>query len=384
MALKLRVQFIWLIDMSEASEVNNYIKSINPISARLMAERTGYSSQLIPVTSYVTVSAIEAFLRYPEAIKTITRSMKPEEIGTRARRPACQANSVFLWGVANFWLIGRNIMSLIDQSLDDVSNAYTVLDFWGRVSRSYRGGEFLHSAENNNRINVLESSQLELFEQSISSVDEDRRVLIRQLNATLINYLFLLYFDTRVGHGDTGPYKLADGRTMIVRDYYRLSKSDFWWSEIASDLPYENLTAIFVLDPEVEVTVTDFGTSITKPEDYLNHLNSFAIFSNKNGKLEPIDDDQFEAYVAKVKQIQKTHYRNIVSMSRDERIKCGAYVYFTFLRPFAQIAGVEKEIDWECPRDISKDLYPLVTAEVEPPQQDPNNDPYPYYEEINK
>ena len=69
MALKLRVQFIWLIDMSEASEVNNYIKSINPISARLMAERTGYSSQLIPVTSYVTVSAIEAFLRYPETVR---------------------------------------------------------------------------------------------------------------------------------------------------------------------------------------------------------------------------------------------------------------------------------------------------------------------------
>ena len=78
-----------------------------------MAERTGYSSQLIPVTSYVTVSAIEAFLRYPEAIKVITASMQPEEIGREARRPGCQANSVFLWGVANFWLIGRNIMSLI-------------------------------------------------------------------------------------------------------------------------------------------------------------------------------------------------------------------------------------------------------------------------------
>ena len=41
-----------------------------------------------------------------------------------------------------------------------------------------------------------------------------------------------------------------------------------------------------ILATSSEVTVTDFGTSITKPEDYLNHLNSFAIFSNKNGKLE--------------------------------------------------------------------------------------------------
>ncbi|MEC7811137.1 MAG: hypothetical protein VYB07_08150 [Actinomycetota bacterium] len=370
--------------MNATTEVNNYLKAINPISAHLMAERTGYSSQLIPVTSYVTVSAIEAFLRYPEVIGVITQSMEPEEIGTLARRPACQANSVFLWGVANFWLLGRNIMSLIDPSLDDVSSAYKVLDFWGRVSRSYRGGDFLHSADNGNRIDVLKPSQLDSLMQSASPVDDDRKALIRNLNATLINYLFLLYFDTRVGHGDTGPYKLEDGRTIIVRDYYRLSKSDFWWSEVAAELPYENLTAIFVLDPTVEVTVTDFGTSVTTPEDYLNNLESFAIFASKNGHLEPIDDDQFENFVSEIKQVQKIHYRNIVAMDRDERIKCGAYVYFTFLRPFAQIAGVEKEIDWECPRDIPKDIYPLVTAEVEPPQQDPNSDPYPYYEEINK
>ena len=370
--------------MEMITEVNNYLKAINPISARLMAERTGYSSQLIPVTSYVTVSAIEAFLRYPEAIDVITESMTPEEIGALARRPSCQANSVFLWGVANFWLLGRNIISLIDPSLDNVSNAHKVLDFWGRVSRSYRGGEYLHAADNGNKINVLDLSHLEFLKQSASPVNAERQALIRHLNATLINYLFLLYFDTRVGHGDTGPYKTEDGRTIIVRDYFRLSKSDFWWSDVADELPYENLTAIFVLDPTVKVTVTDFGTSVTTPEDYLNHLEEFAIFANKNGQLEPIDDNQFETFVSKIKQVQKSHYRNIVAMDRDERIRCGAYVYFTFLRPFAQIAGVEKEIDWECPRDIPEDIYPLVTAEIEPPQQDPNNDPYPYYEEINK
>ena len=29
-------------------------------------------------------------------------------------------------------------------------------------------------------------------------------------------YLFLLYFDTRVGHGDTGPYPLPDGKVLLV------------------------------------------------------------------------------------------------------------------------------------------------------------------------
>ena len=367
--------------MGETAEVNSYLRAINPISARLMAERTGYSSQLIPVTSYVTVSAIEAFLRYPDAIETITNSMSPEQIGSQAKKISCQANSVFLWGVANFWLLGRNIMAVIDPSLDNVSNAHTVLNFWARVSYTYRGNDCLHASDDGNKIIILDEATLKILEDLVTPVNDTRRSQIRKINATLINYLFLLYFDTRVGHGDTGPYELPDGRSMLVRDYYRLSKSDFAWSEVAVDLPYQDLTAVFIFDQNVKINVNDFGTSVTNPEDYLNHLESFMLFSNKNNELIPVPDTDFDDLIAKIQKIQKIHYRNIVSMERDEKIKSGAYVYFSFLRPFAEIAGVEKEIEWSCPSAIPSDVYSLVTQEIEPPQQDPNIDPYPYYEE---
>ncbi len=78
--------------------------------------------------------------------------------------------------------------------------------------------------------------------------------------------------------------------------------------------------------------------------------------------------------------MQKAHYRSIVGMDRDEQVACGAYVYFTFLRPFAEIAGVADRIDWACPRDTPVDLYPLVTADVESPERDPDEDPYPLYD----
>ncbi|GIT45970.1 MAG: hypothetical protein Ct9H300mP12_05550 [Acidimicrobiales bacterium] len=74
------------------------IRAINPVTRRLVAERTAYASQLIPVTQYVTVSCIEAFLRYPTAVEAITSARTPEEIGEAARRPGCQADSVFLGG----------------------------------------------------------------------------------------------------------------------------------------------------------------------------------------------------------------------------------------------------------------------------------------------
>ena len=368
---------------SDRDRVNAWLAAINPVTKRLVAERTSYSSQLIPVTPYVTVSCIEAFLRYPEAVARIAAAMSPEEIGAAARRPGCQADSVFLWGIANFFLIGRNVMAMVDPTLDSVQRTHTVLDFWARASHAYRGGPHLHAAEVGNRIEVLSPDMVTHLAAGARAVDDERRDRIRRANATIINHLFLLYFDTRVGHADTGPYRLEDGRTMIVRDFYRLGESDFSWSGVAAGVPFRNLTAALVLDPEVEVSITDYGTTISSPEDYLEHLSGFGLYTTDGvapgGLPVPLSDQDLEATAAAAKVAQRQHYRDIVAMDRDERIACGAYVYFTFLRPFAEIAGVADEIDWTCPRDIPADLYPLVTADMEPPERDPDADIYPAY-----
>ena len=370
-------------DETAREQVNSWLAAINPVTSHLVAERTSYSSQLIPVTPYVTVSCIEAFLRYPEAVARIAAAMSPEEIGAAARRPGCQADSVFLWGIANFFLIGRNVMAMVDPTLDSVERTRTVLDFWARASHAYRGGPHLHAAEVGNRVDVLSPEMVAHLAAGATRVDDERRDRIRRANATIINHLFLLYFDTRVGHADTGPYRLEDGRTMIVRDFYRLGESDFSWSGVAAGVPFRNLTAALILDPEVEVSITDYGTTISSPEDYLEHLSGFGLYTTDGvapgGLPVPLSDQDLEATAAAAKVAQRQHYRDIVAMDRDERIACGAYVYFTFLRPFAEIAGVADEIDWTCPRDTPADLYPLVTTDMEPPERDPDVDVYPAY-----
>ncbi len=68
-----------------------------------------------------------------------------------------------------------------------------------------------------------------------------------------------------------------------------------------------------------------------------------------------------DAIVAAVRKAQSAHYRNIAAMDRDEKIRCGAYVYFSFLRPFALAAGIADELDWTVPRDIPPPLYDLVS-----------------------
>jgi hypothetical protein len=98
-----------------------------------------------------------------------------------------------------------------------------------------------------------------------------------------------------------------------------------------------------------------------------------------SGSLVPIDRAQRDALGSAAKSAQKQLYRKIAAMERRAKIDAGAYVYFTFLRPFAELAGVY--VDWTVPRD-STDLYPfleLVDGAIAPPPDAPVETLETYY-----
>jgi hypothetical protein len=347
------------------ARVDDLIAYHAPISRALTDERTSLESRLIPVSAYVITACIEAYLRYPDMMAAIDARLSAEEIGRRARRPGCRVNTVSLWSIANFWLLGRKVMRMVDpSSVDDVDAAHTVLDFWERAARGFRG-DGTRQAWDTGGAPVYDDAVVAQLVDGTAPVDGDERAAVKRFNATLIAYLFLLYFDTRVGAGDTGPYSLADGRVLLVRDYYQLGRSDFWWSDVAEDVPYRNLTAALVLDGVSIDRVTDFGTSYTTPEDYLDHLVAFGLFTTDGlpaGELLPVPLPTLPEVAAAVRPAQSALYRAVAAMDRHEKIRCGAYVYFSFLRPFAAEAGMADDFDWSAPRDIPGPLYELVSA----------------------
>src|SRR5262249_27005954 len=77
--------------------------------------------------------------------------------------------------------------------------------------------------------------------------------------------------------------------------------------------------------------------------------------------LKPVSLDEIDDILAAVRKAQAALYRSIAAMSRDEKIACGAYVYFGFLRPFAVAAGVADELDWSMPRDCPAPLYDMLS-----------------------
>jgi len=346
---------------------NELIAYHSPISRALTQERTALESALIPVTAYILVACAESYLRYPEMMRTIDAAMPAEEIGRRARRPGCQIDSCFLWSIANFPLVGRKVYSMLDPSLDTPDRMYTILDFWERAARAYRA-DGTRQAWDTGSANPYDAGVIAtlLDAAAAAEITDGDRAAVKRFNATLITYLFLLYFDTRAGYCDTGPYAVPGqpNRRLLVRDFYRLAKSDFWWSDVAEAVPYSNLTAALVLD-SVDFTVTDFGTSNPEPADYLDHLVGFSLFTTDGcapNELREVPRTEIDAIVSSVRAAQAQHYRSIAAMDRDTKIRCGAYVYFSFLRPFAVEAGVADDLDWTVPRDLPEVAYQLLSA----------------------
>jgi hypothetical protein len=355
--------------------LNGWLRYHSEISYALTMQRTALESALIPVTAYIVIACVECYRRYPEMVREIAAKMPPEEIGRAGHEFGNQIDPVHLWAVPNFTLLGRTVLAGAgvldpDRVVDDLA---PVVDFWERAARAYRFDDGTHQAwDADGHATPYRDHVAEIVAGCRPLQSDDERARMSRLNALVTSYLFLLWFDTRSGYQDTGPYQLADGRVMLLRSFNRLGVSHFPWSaEVSTGLPYSDVLAALVLDG-VDLRVTDFGTSITQPQDYLPRVVEFGLFDISSGSPHAIDDAGADALAAAAKQAQRALYRKIAAMERRDKINAGAYVYFTFLRPFAEYAGVE--LDWTVPRD-SLDLYPfleLIEGGVEPMEQEPS------------
>jgi hypothetical protein len=344
----------------DKATVNRWLRYHSEISLALTRQRTALESALIPVSAYILIACVECYRRYPQLIPEIAAAMPPEQIGATGHELGNEIDLVRLWGVSNFPLVGRKILQaagMVDAD-DDVARLATNFEFWERAAHAYHGDGHVQAHDTAGVVTPF-AAHVDEIVAHCEPVSDGERGSISRLNALLTSYLFLMWFDTRSGYQDTGPYLLPDGRVLLLRAMHKVAVSDFAWSSaVAAGVPYNDMLAAFVLDG-VRLRVTDFGTSLTEPDDYLSHVQAFALFDTSAGTLRPVPRTDFEALRATIKTTQKDLYRLIAGMEHREKLNAGAYVYFSFLRPFAVVAGNAEALDWTVPRD-SLDLYPLL------------------------
>jgi hypothetical protein len=156
-----------------------------------------------------------------------------------------------------------------------------------------------------------------------------------------------MHYDCRAGLADTGPYRLPDGRQVIVRDHF-LAEPGYPWAHIAAGLPYA-VTEIMVFSPEVSITINDIQTTFASPSNYLEHLTDVAVLARDELET-PIEDvrlldrDEMARITERCEKAGLDMYRLLASKGRDELIRDGVMVYTReVIEPMARRLGVWDE-----------------------------------------
>jgi hypothetical protein len=265
--------------------------------------RTSLASRLIPVSAYRVTSCIEAFLRYTELMADIDAALPADEIGRRARRPGCRINTVSLWSIANFWLLGRKVMAMVDPAaVDDVEAADTVLDFWDRAARGFRG-DGTRQAWDSGAAAVYGapswpscSTASRPSRTTTGCASAVQRHADRLLVPALLRHASAPATRARTARRRPG----AAGAGLLPAGRQRLLVVGR-----GPAVPYRNLTAALVLDGVRIDRITDFGTTYTTPESYLDHLVGFGLFTTDGqppGEPRPVPLTELDAIVAAVRR----------------------------------------------------------------------------------
>jgi phosphohistidine swiveling domain-containing protein len=327
-----------------------------------MTRRSGFTSELFPMLPYMSLSVIEDFHSYPARVAAIDAAMPAEEIGRRLREAPGLVSPLWIWMVGYHYLTGRECLITMGRLRPDerTEEIRTVVDFWRRLTLAHRGDGTLDYKDAGFTNRYLPPPVVDELVAGGAPLDDGSAKLLKRLNATVSGYTFLYFCESRVGVCDSGPYPLADGRAVVVRDFLSLGPSawDYPW---ARDLrpPYAGLTLALTFDPGAftEFEINDWGTTFTEPDQLLTRVTEAAVYGvDADGRRTRLEPDEWEGPLDELSRAHVQLYRTFMSMDRRERIFAATRMYTSGLRPFAAVAGVDLP-DWS-PHPDTLALHP--------------------------
>lgn len=342
-------------------EANNAIQIIGEDTYWLCVTRTVQESKLFPVPSYMLLSYLMCFYRYPELLRKMETKMSAEEIGDRARIIGGKAGALTAWAMPTFYLIGREIlinfgMLRPEDCAEDV--AY-VMNFWRRfqLARQREDGH-LNAREFGQRSQPLPERQLQVFHADLHRCAPSDRLhhAANAFMAAASQYGFLVACESRVVIDNSGPYKLGADRELLMRTFTDLAEGSYPWLDgVAADVPYNTLTVTMEVRDCHFYLVDDWASFESRPEFTADKLCGVGLYT-----CDPLSDgpvpvgmesaeklaETFEMLTERCKEAMAKLWRNVATWSRDQMMDAGAIIYFSIIRELAHIAGTYDPEDW--------------------------------------
>jgi hypothetical protein len=373
-------------DPLPTTELNHVLELWDQLVSHEAGKRTSLTSGLIPVREYVGYAGIEAWYRWPGIYRRLDAAVPAEELGRRMRGVGTMTTTAhaFALPVIPFggWKAAQamgafGLLPAADADAE-AERVRTIVDYWIRWTEAWRGDGFRTCWDAGGSLHTCDRTVIDTLAASAVGVDTpEANRSARRFVAGLQQYLFLLYLDTRLGTGDSGPYPLPGGRTMIVREYSALAESWIPWSGVGASVPHGNLVVGLVFRPGVSNRVNDLSSTFSVPADNLAWLEAMAVAApTPDGGLVPVDPSDLPGILAEVRTAQAACYRMINGWSFEEKVRNGAHVYFRgLLYPFTKAAGIDDDIDWNIPGADAGAVLPIFAGGL---PEDPDADKVAY------
>ncbi len=349
------------LDFNRILEANNAIQTIGEDTFWLCVTRTVQESKLFPVPSYMLLSYLNCYYRYPALLRKIEARMSAEQIGDRARNFGGKFGNLPGWGLPTFYLLGREM--LINFGMlrpeDGAEDVAYVMSFWRRFKLAQqREDGHLNAREFGQRVQLLPERRVQVFHADLHRCVAGDRLhkAAHGFLAAVSQYGFLVSCESRVTLNNSGPYKIAADREMIVREFTDLAQGDYPWLDgVAADIPYNNLTVTMEVKDCHFYLMDDWGSFESKPEFTADNLVGVGLYTSDvlSQGFEPVGmgspeelADTFEGLTQKLKHATVELWKRVSGWSRDQMMDAGAIVYFSMIKDFAHIAGVYDVDDW--------------------------------------
>lgn len=406
-----------MLDYVRLLEANNGIQTVGDDTYWLCVTRTVQESKLFPVPSYMLLSYLCCFYRYPELLRKVEAKMPAEEIGDRVRAMGGKLGNLTGWALPTFYLIGREMLINFgmlgpEDAAEDV--AY-VMDFWRRFKLAQqREDGHLNAREFGQRVQILPERRIQRLHAELHSCQPGDRLnaAAQTFLATVSQYGFLVSCESRCTLNNSGPYKLGDDRELIVREFTDLAEADYPWLDgVAADIPYNNLTVTMEATGCQFYLMDDWGSFESRPEFTSDKLTGIGLYTSDAlsegfvpvgmGSAEELTQT-FEDLTEKIRAATVELWKRMAGWSRDEMMDGGALVYFSLIKDLAHVAGVYDVNDWMTidPRanrfrhllndEFGRDLLGEIVGLVDMPSQrlhdyammQHNNNPVRYLSQI--
>ncbi len=367
--------------LDELNDLNNYL-AWNIWDVLVMRATEG-ASGMIPRQEYECLAVMHEFYRWPELLRMTTDEVGVQgvmDIGSSARSEiGTKINCVHDWciGAVGFGMGRCALLALEAIKADDyIEESSVILKFMQRVQWAKRRDGWILNSQNRYRCQIHEPAVLAMLQGAFEYFEHGSPAhdAFIQFNAAAELLSFLDHFDCRLGLGDTGPYPLANGNLLIVRDLF-CNEDIYHWSDVCDheQVPY-CYTVVLEIDANAmnleELRVNDISTTFTRPKNYIPHIVGGAVFVREKwdtpmGEVYPVPVAKLGARLAGIQAATFKLYTKLARMSRRQLITNGMYVYYIgMIMPHLRRAGTYDKacVDydfWEIDQRISDYYYEI-------------------------